>query len=70
MKCNEWEIDLKELKEKMNKPETSTNELEGAVYEEKLEEVKKAWEEKHEAEKVNFRDVVEQQIQQRTRTKL
>lgn len=54
-KCNCYEVMLKGLREKMNPKEQN---VEGAVSEMKLEELRKAWEKEQENDKIIFAEVV------------
>lgn len=64
VKCNKYEAALEGLREKVD---TKVETVEGAVSETKLEEMRKAWKKEQEDEKVNFAEVVKQQIQEKTK---
>lgn len=64
-KCNKYEATLEGLRTKVDtKVETVKG---GAICEGKLEEMRKAWKKEQEEEKVNFAEVVKQQIQEKTK---
>ena len=64
-KCNNYEVALEGLREKVD---TKVEAVKGVtVSETKLEEMRKAWKKEQEEEKVNFAEVVKQQIQEKTK---
>ena len=63
-KCNSYDTVMKGLSEENGNKE---QQLEGAVGESKLEEWRKTWEKKQENDKVIFAEVVQKQIQEKTK---
>ena len=64
VKCNEYEGAIQDMKDKM---EVGAGGMEGGVNEAKFEELKNAWKQEKEIEKVTFKEVIEKQIQERTK---
>lgn len=63
-KCDEYETAIREMKDKVS---DSANKVEEAISDSKLEDIKSAWKKEVEKDKISFREVVQKQIEEKTK---